>query len=167
MLARETPDGFRAAHRRRFEHLIDTTPEFPNTPDELQRLYQAVWHGCKAGRHAVALNVLVTRIRVGDHQYNIRRYGNFQEDLASIANFFDGYDYTLPVADPDLKETDRALVLNVAAFDLLALGRLRAAEQPMTLGMNANEALKDWANASRSASRLAELSASRSEERRV
>ena len=43
-------DAFRAAHSRLFDHLCEATPYRPGTLDGLQPLYQAVLHGCFAGR---------------------------------------------------------------------------------------------------------------------
>ena len=49
--ARREPEAWRAAHRRLYEHLCATTKEGDQpTLEDLQPLYQAVAHGCQAGR---------------------------------------------------------------------------------------------------------------------
>jgi HEAT repeat protein len=50
------PEAWRAAHGRLYEHLRDTTREGQTpTLEELAPLYQAIPHGCRAGRHQEAL----------------------------------------------------------------------------------------------------------------
>ena len=48
------PAAFQAAHSRLFDHLCQTTEHRPDTLDGLQPLYQAVVHGCLAGRQQEA-----------------------------------------------------------------------------------------------------------------
>ena len=48
------PAAFQAAHSRLFDHLCEKTPHRPDTLDGLQPLYQAVVHGCLAGRQQEA-----------------------------------------------------------------------------------------------------------------
>lgn len=53
-LGKENPAGFRAAHGRLFEHLRDEGKPSPDGPEdtleELEPLFQAIWHGHHAGR---------------------------------------------------------------------------------------------------------------------
>src|SRR5262249_47594070 len=53
-LQRQSPDAFRAAHSRLFDHLCKTTPYRPDGLTGLAPLYQAVVHGCLAGRQREA-----------------------------------------------------------------------------------------------------------------
>lgn len=54
-LRTQHPQAFQAAHSRLFDHLCETTePHQPDTLEGLQPLYQAVLHGCQAGRQQEA-----------------------------------------------------------------------------------------------------------------
>nr|MDQ2694475.1 toll/interleukin-1 receptor domain-containing protein [Pseudomonadota bacterium] len=48
------PAAWRAGHGRLYEHLRDTTPEFPNTLEAMLPLFAALVHGCLSGRHKEA-----------------------------------------------------------------------------------------------------------------
>lgn len=84
VLARETPRSFRAAHGRLYEHLRDATPDLPDEPERRQPLYQAVWHGCKAGRHQEALDFFMARIVRDPTDYGANRTGDIARDFAAI-----------------------------------------------------------------------------------
>lgn len=121
MLARENPEGFRVAHGRLYAYLRDkdTTPNRPGTLEELQPLYQAVWHGCRAGQHQEALErVFYERIQRADKHYSALNLGAFGADLATLAGFFEEA-WTRPAAS--LTENAQAWVLAEAAFALHAL----------------------------------------------
>jgi len=152
------PAAFQAAHSRLFDHLCETTPHRPDTLDGLQPLYQAVVHGCLAGRQQEACGkVYIDRILRGtgsDGFYSSQKLGAIGADLAAVAAFFDE---PWSRVSPNLIETYRAWLLSVAAFDLRALGRLTEALQPMRAGVEMAVQQKDWTNAAISASNLNEL----------
>ncbi len=152
------PEAFRAAHARLFEHLCENTEYRPDTLDGLQPLYQAVVHGCLAGRQQQACNkVYDDRILRGtgeDGFYSTRQLGAFGADTAAVAAFFDE-PWSRP--SPNLTEADQAWMLSVAAFCLRALGRLTEALQPMHAGLEMRIQQKKWKNAAISASNLSEL----------
>jgi hypothetical protein len=58
---------------------------------------------------------------------------------------------------PAIRENDRAWLLNVAAFNLRALGRLTEALEPMRAGLEMRTRQEDRRNAALSASNLSEL----------
>ncbi len=53
-LHERSPEAWQAAHGRLFDHLKDKTEHRPDTLEGLQPLYQAVVHGCRAGRQQEA-----------------------------------------------------------------------------------------------------------------
>lgn len=56
-LKAENKNAWREAHRRLYEHLRDTTDEGKTpTLEDLAPLYQAIAHGCRAGRHSEVLD---------------------------------------------------------------------------------------------------------------
>ncbi|MGA8613619.1 MAG: hypothetical protein WB760_18495 [Xanthobacteraceae bacterium] len=125
-LKQTNESAWKAAHGRIFEHLRDTTKE-RNTPtlEELAPLYQAIGHGCRAGRHQEALdNIYVDRIcrRLAGGAlefYASQTLGALGSDLAAMSWFFDK-PYATPVAALTL--ADQSWVLMMAAFTLARRG---------------------------------------------
>lgn len=156
---RETqPTAFQAAHSRLFDHLCKTTPHRPDTLDGLQPLYQAVVHGCLAGRQQDACrNVFHDRIMRGTGQggfYSGKKLGAIGADLGAVAAFFEE---PWSRVSPNLSEADQPWVLNESAFRLRAVGRLTEALQPIRAGLEMAVQQKDWKNAAAAASNLSEL----------
>lgn len=151
------PDAYRAAHRRLYEHLCETTQEGDEpTLAELEPLYQAVWHGCPAGLQQEACdNVYFKRLCRYQEFYATNKLGAFGADLGAVACFFD---FRWSQVSPALSAADQAWLLNEAAFRLRALGRLREAVEPMRAGLDAFVTTESWNNAASGASSLSELS---------
>ena len=157
-LRKNDENAFRAAHWRLFDHLCETTEHRPDGLDGLQPLYQAVVHGCLAGRQQEACEkVYLDRILRGtgnDGFYSGKKLGAIAADLAAVAAFFDE---PWSRVSPNLSEADQAWLLNEAAFGLRALGRLTEALQPMRAGLEMAVQQEDWKNAAIGASNLSEL----------
>lgn len=123
--------AWRSAHGRIYEHLRDKIKE-GNTPtlEQLVPLYQAIAHGCRAGRHPEALNeIYVDRIcrRHSDGSiafYSQNLLGARASNLAAMTWFFDKA-YVEPSSALD--EFDKGWVLNEAAVGLVSAGRLHEA----------------------------------------
>ncbi|WP_158815703.1 toll/interleukin-1 receptor domain-containing protein [Methylocapsa sp. S129] len=125
--------AWKAAHGRLYEHLRDTTREGDEpTLTDLAPLYQAIAHGCSAGRHQEALNyVYKQRICrwiyiVGSLDsvlefYSRHRLGASGSDLAAISFFLESL-YTKAVKTLDA--IDQWFVIGEAAYCLEAQGRL-------------------------------------------
>ena len=157
-LQQHHPEAWQAAHSRLFDHLTNTTEHQPATLAGLQPLYQAVAHGCQAGRYEEArANVYQDRILRGtghDGFYSITKLGAFGADLGAVACFF-----TPPWSRvaPALSEADRAWLLGMAAVHLRALGRLAEAVEPMRAGVDMAIKQENWKEAAIRASNLSEL----------
>ena len=125
------PEAWCGAHRRLFKHLCQTTREGDQpTLEDLQPLYQAVVHGCKAGMQdswlmdststlADSLNVFYNRIYRGGR--STLELGAVGADLGALAFFFET---PWSRISESLTPKDRGAVLKSAAVNLLALGRL-------------------------------------------
>ncbi len=150
------PAAWRAAHGRIYEHLCATTQEGDQPSlEDLQPLYQAVAHGCWAGRYEEArAKVYRARILRGDKLYSIRKLGAFASDLGAVVCFFDEPWRRLA---PTLAEAAQAWLLAVAAFDLRALGRLSEALEPMRAGLEMGVKHEVWGEAARRAGNLSQL----------
>jgi hypothetical protein len=104
--------AWKAAHGRLYEHLRDATKEGEApTLSDLAPLYQAIAHGCRAGRHPEALDDIyknrICRWRAdGELEfYASHRLAALGSNLAAISWFFVA-PYTPPIAA--LTEADRA-----------------------------------------------------------
>jgi hypothetical protein len=152
------PEAFKEAHSRLFDYLCKNTPHRPDTLEGLGPLYEAVTHGCLAGRHQEALHkVYRDRILRGtgdDGFYSQKKLGAIGADLAAVAGFFDE---PWSRVSPNLSEDEQAWLLNGAAFYLGALGRLTEAVQPMRAGLEMVVQQQDWKNAAASAGNLSQL----------
>lgn len=161
-LRERNPTAWKAAHGRLFDHLKNSTERWPDTLEGLQPLYQAVVHGCQAGRYEEArTGVYRDRILRGAGSggfYSVIELGAFGADLAAVACFFD-----LPWirVSPALDERGQGWLLNVAAFHLRALGRLREAVEPMRAGLEMDVRREDWSNAAIAADNLSGLELTR------
>jgi hypothetical protein len=157
-LERDQPAAFREAHSRLFDYLCENTPHRPDGMDGLAPLYEAVTHGCLAGRHQEACDkVYYDRILRGtgsDGFYSSKKLGAIGADLTSVAAFFDE---PWSKVSPNLTEADQGWLLNEAATRLGALGRLTEALHPMRAGLQMPVQQQDWKGAAIIASNLSEL----------
>lgn len=160
-LREKNPEAWRTAHDRLFEHLRNSTPYQPDTLEGLQPLYQAVAHGCHAGRFEEA-RAGIYRDRIlrssrdtdsdnNDWFYSTNRLGAFGADLGAVTCFFE---HPWRRVSPALSEANQAWLLNAAAFSLQALGRLTEALEPMRVGLANCIRHKDWQRAAGIASNL-------------
>jgi TIR domain len=152
--------AWRAAHGRLYEHLRDTTKEGKTpTLEDLAPLYQAIAHGCRAGRHQevlkkIYIDRICRRLPDGDIEfYSWKKLGAFGSDLAAISWFFDK-PYETPVAT--LTEAVRPWVLGEAARSLRAQGRFAEVLPAERAGLRMHELADDWKNAAIGAVNLSE-----------
>jgi len=149
-------EGWRLAHRRLYEHLRDSTKDKPQpTLEDLQPLYQAVAHGCQAGLHQDACDeVYHRRIQREREYYSTSKLGAIGADLGAIACFFKRPWSTL---SPSLSKPAQAWLLNGAAYNLGALGRLTEALELMRGSVEMSVAAKGWNESAGRAGNLSEL----------
>jgi tetratricopeptide (TPR) repeat protein len=152
-------DAWQMAHARLFEHLRSSVPYWPEGLDGLQPLYQAVAHGCQAGKYEEArAEVYRDRIMRGTtppHDfYSVKKLGAIGENMSAVGCFF-----VTPWTElaPKLTIVAQAWLLGQAAYYLRALGRLKEARDPLRTSMRLCVRLDDWENAATNASNLAEL----------
>ena len=152
----ERPQSAEAAHRRLYEHLTTTTQDkAAPTLDDLQPLFEAVAHGCAAGMPQQAFDEAYwQRIHRGDEFYCTKKLGAYGADLGAVAGFFDA---PWRRVSPRLIPAAQAWLLNEAAFDLRALGRLAEAREPMRAGLEMRVAQQVWQAAAIAAGNLSEL----------
>ena len=147
--------AWRRAQGRLYEHLRDTTKEgLRPSIDQLAPLYQAIAHGCQAGRYHEALtDVFKARIcryrRNGDiDYYSVFRLGAISSDLAAIGSFFE---QPFDVPTRELEPPEQSWVLGIAAFRLACQGRLTEALSVQKARLKLEIDAGRWADASTSA----------------
>jgi hypothetical protein len=122
-----------------YEYLCKSVEE-RRTPtlQELAPLYQAIPHGCRAGRHEEVLEKvywerLSRKRRDGSNQrYTIGQLGAASADLAAISWFFDR-PFERPVAG--LTATNRRRVLWTSGLCLHSQGRFAEAQTAIQLAL--------------------------------
>ncbi len=148
-------DAWRGGHGRLFDHLQASTEHRPDTLEGLQPLYQAVAHGCRAGRQREACDrVYFERILRREENYSAHKLGAVRSNLGAIACFFER---SWSHVSPALPETARAWLLNQAGSHLRALVRLTEAGEPMRRALEWALEHEDWLHAATSSSNLSEL----------
>lgn len=155
LLKTDFPEGWKEAHGRLYEY-YKALPEkeLPDTLEEMEPLFAAVAHGCRAGRHQEALDeVYLVRIRRKQDAYTVKKLGAFGADLAAVFQFFETA-WTTPAAGV---EPFKAGLLNWAGFHLRAMGRLREAVEPMAAGLEMSVSDENWKHAAINATNLSEL----------
>jgi hypothetical protein len=153
-LRRSDEAAWREGHRRLYEHLCKSVPPWPEGIEGLQPLYQALVHGCAAGRVKESGGVYWGRIQRGARFYSVRQLGAFGATLAAVANFFERA-WDRP--SRELSAANRAWMLSEAAFSLRGAGRLSESLEPTRAGLEMAVELENWTNAAISAGNLSGL----------
>lgn len=165
-LSEQHTQAWRQAHARLFDHLRETTPDVKEPKlEDLQPLYQAVRHGCLAGRLQDAYEVLYKRIQRGRDKYSLSKLGLFSSDLGAITGFFEHpsnppyltvFSHGLRLED-ELTDPAKSHLWLRAGFCLRALGRLDDARQPTSDGLELAVNIPDWLEAGIGAGALSQL----------
>jgi tetratricopeptide (TPR) repeat protein len=158
-LRRTNNGAWMAAHGRLYEHLRDTTEEGKTpTLEKLSPLYQAIPHGCRAGRGKEALHDvyearICQNIKGAPVFYASATLCAFGPNLAAISWFFEEAYTRLP---SNWSDTDRSWVFNEAATGLAAQGRFQEALPPQRAAVQLSEAGQAWLNAAINTSNLSD-----------
>jgi len=145
-LKNQNPAAWKEAHSRLYEYYRNLPEkEFPDTLEEMEPLFAAVAHGCKAGRYQEAFDdVYWERISRKENYYSTNKLGAISADLAAIANFFDVIWAKLLDGFTDI---ENAIILNITGFRLRTLGRLQEAIHPLCSGLNIQIQKENWIKA--------------------
>ncbi len=147
--------GFRDGHSRLFDFLCKDTEYRPETLRGLQPLYQAIKHGCFAGRQNEAFSsIYCDRIQRLEVYFSTQKLGAFGPCLEALAAFFD---QAWDRLSSNLSEVVQTWLLHEAAFCLRALGRLVEARKLMLVCVERRAAYCHWSGASVSAANLSEI----------
>ena len=150
--------AWKAAHGQLYEHLRDTTKEGDKpTLESFSPLYQAIAHGCRAGRYQEALNDIYgdricRRLPNGEYEYYATNMlGALGTNLAAIQWFFEKAYETL--VSP-LNPSAQGWVFSEAAVGLRSQGRFAEALSAQRAALRLDEEKKHWAGAAINASNV-------------
>jgi len=155
-LQKHQPEAWQQAHEKLY-HYYKALPEkkLPDTLEEMQPLFSAVTHGCKAGLHMqTLLEVLWPRIRRKKQAYVIKTLGAYSDYLAALSHFFEKL---WSASVNGLSEVWKVEILNWAGFSLRALGRLPEADAPMQGNVKLAVRLQNWLEAALGSNNFCEL----------
>ncbi len=158
---REQGEAWRQGNGRLYEYLKEVAKPLPETVVEMDPLYAAVVHGCRAGKSQEALDeVWCKRIERYSVDFNSKKLGAFGNGLAVLSAFFDPPWRSLA---PGLTQRAQAFVMHCAGYTLRALGRPSDAEGLMRVALERLTSEKDWEIAASSAGNLSEILQTRGE----
>jgi tetratricopeptide (TPR) repeat protein len=143
-------------HKHLYQYYGLYAPELPETLEEMQPLFEQVYHGCAAGLYdEVCGDVFREKIQRREVGFLIHKLGAWETILFLLKTFFPEGDLSgLPLVS---KKSLKSWLINTAGLALLCTGRPKDAEDLFftTLQMVIEE--KEWVNASWDYRNLADL----------
>ncbi|MCP4148569.1 MAG: tetratricopeptide repeat protein [bacterium] len=155
-LKKNNPFAWQQGHACLYEYYKDLPAQkFPDTLKEMEPLFSAVSHGCKAGLAKEALDgVYWERIRRRKSAFDIYKLGAFGSDLSSLSVFFES-PWEIPLKELD--ELRKAHIFSWVGSRLRPLGRLQEALFPMKAALDSFVKQERWKDAAINASNLSEV----------
>ncbi len=143
-------------HKRIYEYIGGYAPERAETLEEMQPLFEQVYHGCAAGLYDEVFNdIYWEKIHRREEYFITHKLGAWETDLSIVRNFFPEGDLSqMPLVN---KKATQSFLLSVAGLTLLATGRPKEAEKPFMTGIEIDIEDKNWENASAGYRNLADL----------
>ena len=151
----EREGAWKAGHERLYEHLR-TVPEMhqPDTLAGMAPLFQAVHHGCQAGRQDASFSIYWDRINRGEDRYSAITLGAHSTEVSLLNSILGVASRKTQIG---ITKRHLAEVLYRFAFSYQALGNLSEAADRMRFALRRFLQLEDWSGASEVAANLALL----------
>lgn len=154
-LEKDQPEAWREANLRLYDYYRNLPEKhLPDTLEEMEPLFLAMAHGCRAGEQQKALYEVYWERISRKSGYAWAKLGAFGSDLTALAHLFERV-WSQP--SRNMTEYDQANVLNWVGFLLRGLGRLLEAVEPMNASLERRLIQKRWLGAAKDASNLSEL----------
>ncbi len=136
----------KACHKAIYEYFGKIAKDLPETLEEMQPLFEQVYHGCSAGLYDdVYKDVYKEKIHRWDKYFIANRLGAWETNLSLIKSFFPNGDLSQkPLVS---KKGDEARLLNEAGRALFIIGKPKEAEELFTKKIPGEVECKDWQNA--------------------
>jgi len=143
-------------HKRIYEYIGEYAPERADTLEEMQPLFEQLYHGCAAGLYDETFNAVYwVKINRRKEFFITQKLGAWETDLSLVRTFFTEGDLSqMPLVS---KKSDQSWLLGVIGLALLSTGRPKEAEGPLLTGIKMCIEAKGWGNASGCYLNLADL----------
>ncbi len=140
-------DDKKLCHRRIYQYIDTYAPEKPETFEEMQPLFEQVYHGCKAGMYDETFDdIYYQKVQRGQEFFLTWKLGAWETNLSLISNLFQDKDfYRKPLV---LKPPNKSYLINTAGASMHCLGRLKEAEGLYRNKIDLDISQEDWENAS-------------------
>jgi len=140
-------EGKKLFHKRIYEYIGGYAPERADTLEEMQPLFEQVYHGCAAGIYdEVYQDVYQERISGKSEYFITQKLGAWETDLSLVKSFFPEGDFSqMPLVS---KKRDQNWLLNEAGLALEYIGRPKETEGLFIRKINIEIEDKDRTNAS-------------------
>lgn len=133
-------------HKRIYQYLGEHAKEHPKTLEEMQPLFEQIYHGCQANMYQEAFDLYWQNIQRKEEYFLIYKLGAWDTCLNIIKNFFEQGDFQ---ADPLIPSArTKAELISTAGLAMKMLGRLEEPEALYNRAIELNISQKDWRNAS-------------------
>jgi len=137
-------------HKRIYQYFGKDAPERPETLEEMQPLFEQVYHGCAAELHNEVLqDVYRDKINRGKEGFITHKLGAWETDLSLAKTFFPEGDLTKEQSK--LEKSDQSWLLHRAGLALVSTGRPKESEKPLLKAAQMEEDQKNeegWKKAS-------------------
>jgi tetratricopeptide (TPR) repeat protein len=146
----------RLCHKRIYQYFGVYAPEQPETLEEMQPLFEQVYHGCAAGLYdEVFGEIYWEKICRRVEGFITHKLGAWQTDLALVRTFFPEGDLSqMPLVS---KKSDQSWLLNEAGLTLLNTGQPKEGEELFKRKLKMNVKERQWGPASMGYQNLADL----------
>ncbi|NQE44503.1 hypothetical protein C5S31_00590, partial [ANME-1 cluster archaeon GoMg2] len=143
-------------HKRIYQYFGEYAPEWPETLEEMQPLFEQVYHGCAAGLYdEVVSGIYWKKICRWNEHFIIHKLGAWEISLSLIKTFFPEGDFSqMPLVS---KKSFQSWLVNAAGLSLFYTGRPKEAEESFLRSVQLFIAAKNREYASRVYQNLAEL----------
>ncbi|MGH9832018.1 MAG: DUF4062 domain-containing protein, partial [Blastocatellia bacterium] len=136
-LKHDYSDTWHEGNNRLYLHITNTTKELPDTVDEVMKLYDAVAHGCAAGKYQEVFDVVYwPRISRKDEYYAKVVLGLWGADVMALKLVVVG-----------IHNDHKGRVFGQIGYGLRALGRLDEAIEPLQKSMEISVSNEHWEEA--------------------
>ncbi len=139
--------GWQQGHNCIYEYLTRTAPPKPQTFDEMSLLFDAMSHGCAAGRYSEVLkDVYDERVLQGYDYVSTDRLGAYGAGLGALSGFFRAAWEPVETLSPP----QQAYVLHESAVHVFGGGQLAPVVEPFRRAVEIydKENMLEWAAAS-------------------
>jgi tetratricopeptide (TPR) repeat protein len=143
-------------HKRIYQYIGEYAPQRPETLEEMQPLFEQVYHGCAAGLYdEVNVNIRREKIWRLEEKLLTLKLGAWETALSLVRNFFPRGDLSqMPLVS---EKSDQGWLLNEVGLVLKNIGRPKEAEEPFLTGIEMAAEQEEWENVSMGYQNLADM----------